>query len=326
MVEYSENNVFNVSAQTMVNTVNCFGVMGSGLALEFKARYRQMYEDYARQCKRKEIETGRLEIHQGDEKSYIINFPTKFHWKNPSKIEWIERGLEYFLDNYQQWNIESVAFPKLGCDLGGLDWQEVRIVMDNYLSQIEDIKVIICLDEADDQGITAKMVEMINDPEYWLDRIKPGYGEKIKKVLPVKRFKNLQKSFKSDDYIYLFNLFKDLAWQDETTYSPDEERLILVGIFQELGIPPEEMLKLSWNDVLFKRDWYWLKLEEDEDIHIFPNMWRRMKQIKDKSSTSGLILHDLKNPDKPIKISYLKKMLKQSSKYSTAWSQYNRKQ
>jgi len=313
MVEYSHSNVFDVSAQTMVNTVNCFGVMGAGLALEFKARYPKMYEEYARLCRKQEVKVGHLCLHQADEKFKIINFPTKKHWKYPSKIEWIETGLQYFLDNYQKWEIESVAFPKLGCDLGGLDWSDVDKIMNIYLSQIEDIEVIICLDEAEDQGIVAKMLEMINDPQCWQDQIKPNYHQKLQQCLPIKRFKNLQRYFKSSDYINIFNRLHELASEEKISLSPSQARLMIVNILQELNIPTEKMIELTWGDIVFNNDWHWLKVKGRDDVYIVPEKWSILRQIKGDSKESSFLLHDLKDPQKRIKISTLKKLLARST-------------
>lgn len=313
MVEYSQSNVFDVSAQTMVNTVNCFGVMGAGLALEFKARYPKMYEEYARLCRKQEVKVGHLCLHQVDEKDKIINFPTKKHWKYPSKIEWIETGLQYFLDNYQKWEIESVAFPKLGCDLGGLDWSDVDKLMNFYLSQIEDIKVIICLDEAEDQGIVAKMLEMINDPQCWQDQIKPNYHQKLHQSLPIKRFKNLQRYFKSNDYINIFNRLHELASEEKNSPDPSRARLMIVSILKELDISNEKMVELTWGDIVFDDLWYCIKFQEDNPVHIPSEKWSILRQIKGNSKESSFLLHDLKDPQKPIKISTLKKLLAHST-------------
>ena len=146
MIKYYDGTVFNTPAKTIVNTVNCAGVMGAGIALEFKLRYPEMYEDYVQKCKNKEMKTGRPRIYEYSDGLWILNFPTKGHWRFPSKINWIEEGLKYFAENYKKRNIESIAFPKLGTNNGGLDWIEVKSLMENYLRDL-DIDVYICLDE-----------------------------------------------------------------------------------------------------------------------------------------------------------------------------------
>lgn len=129
-------NIFNTKAQTVVNTVNCVGVMGKGIALVYKLRYPQMFDIYQDYCKRHLISIGKLWLYKGDGTDpWVLNFPTKFHWKYPSKIEYIEQGLKKFVDTYDKCGITSVAFPMLGTHNGGLDKDAVRALMINYLSQ-----------------------------------------------------------------------------------------------------------------------------------------------------------------------------------------------
>lgn len=129
-------NIFNTKAQTVVNTVNCVGVMGKGIALVYKLRYPQMFDIYHDYCKRHLIGIGKLWLYKGDETDpWVLNFPTKFHWKYPSKIEYLEQGLKKFVDTYEERGITSVAFPMLGTHNGGLDKDTVRTLMVSYLSQ-----------------------------------------------------------------------------------------------------------------------------------------------------------------------------------------------
>lgn len=137
-VKYIYGNIFNSKCQTIVNTVNCVGVMGRGIALVHKLRYPQMYLEYKEHCKNKLIKIGSLWLYNKQENApWILNFPTKFHWKYPSKIEWIEQGLEKFVDTYAQKNITSIAFPLLGTHNGGLDTVIVKDLMNKYLSHCE---------------------------------------------------------------------------------------------------------------------------------------------------------------------------------------------
>lgn len=129
-------NIFNTKAQTVVNTVNCVGVMGKGIALVYKLRYPNMFELYQSLCKQKLITIGKLWLYKGEvDAPWVLNFPTKFHWKYPSKIEYIEKGLQKFVETYQDHGITSVAFPMLGTYNGGLDKTEVMALMIKYLSQ-----------------------------------------------------------------------------------------------------------------------------------------------------------------------------------------------
>lgn len=138
IVSIKKDNIFNSKAQTIVNTVNCVGVMGKGIALVFKLRYPQMYDLYKEYCKSKLMGIGRLWLYKGEpEDPWVLNFPTKFHWKYPSKIEYIESGLQKFLSTYKEKGIESIAFPLLGTHNGGLDKREVLSLMEKYLNQCD---------------------------------------------------------------------------------------------------------------------------------------------------------------------------------------------
>lgn len=129
-------NIFNTKAQTVVNTVNCVGVMGKGIALVYKLRYPNMFELYQSLCKQKLITIGKLWLYKGEvDAPWVLNFPTKFHWKYPSKLEYIEKGLKKFVETYQEHGITSVAFPMLGTYNGGLGKTEVMALMIKYLSQ-----------------------------------------------------------------------------------------------------------------------------------------------------------------------------------------------
>jgi O-acetyl-ADP-ribose deacetylase (regulator of RNase III) len=135
-IKHIKGNIFNSKCQTLVNTVNCVGVMGKGIALVHKLRYPQMYEQYKEHCKNKLIKIGSLWLFNKQENApWILNFPTKFHWKYPSKIEWIELGLQKFEETYEKRGITSIAFPLLGTHNGGLDTLEVKQLMDEYLGK-----------------------------------------------------------------------------------------------------------------------------------------------------------------------------------------------
>ena len=117
--------LFASRAQTLVNTVNCVGVMGKGVALEFKKRFPAMFEDYAGRCEQKLVRLGEPYLYRDLGGAMIVNFPTKDHWRSASRLADIERGLDYFVAHAKQWGIRSVAFPPLGCGNGGLEWAEV---------------------------------------------------------------------------------------------------------------------------------------------------------------------------------------------------------
>ena len=137
-IKVIKGNIFNTKAQTIVNTVNCVGVMGKGIALVYKLRYHKMFDLYSEYCNSKLIGIGKLWLYKGEEDApWVLNFPTKYHWKYPSKIEYIEKGLQKFVDTYRTKGITSIAFPMLGTHNGGLDKNAVLTVMENYLGQCD---------------------------------------------------------------------------------------------------------------------------------------------------------------------------------------------
>lgn len=165
---YLEGTVFNADVKcgnlAIVNTVNCLGVMGAGIALEYKLRYPEMFEDYRSKCQEKLITVGRVDYYKDSlNKITIVNFPTKGHFRYPSRMEWIKAGLKDFVETYKKHNIEAVVFPKLGTLNGGLDWDAVKNEMEFYLGKL-DIPVYICLDTVPfAQGKEKEMVERYNE-------------------------------------------------------------------------------------------------------------------------------------------------------------------
>lgn len=129
-------NIFDTTMQTLVNTVNCVGVMGKGVALEFKKRFPDMFKEYVKLCEQKQVHPGQPYFYQDFLGTSILNFPTKDHWRSPSKLEYIINGLDWFVANYQSYGITSIAFPPLGCGNGGLAWETVGPIMYGKLSQL----------------------------------------------------------------------------------------------------------------------------------------------------------------------------------------------
>ncbi len=129
-------NLFESTAHTLVNTVNCVGVMGKGIALEFRKRYPAMFKDYVSRCYAGTVQLG-CPYHYADLLgTSIINFPTKKHWRSASRVQDIEKGLDYFVAHYQQWGINSIAFPPLGCGNGGLEWAIIGPLMVSKLQPL----------------------------------------------------------------------------------------------------------------------------------------------------------------------------------------------
>lgn len=136
MLLYVSGDLFNSPAQVLVNTVNTVGVMGKGVALQFKKLYPDMFQQYRNLCERGELSVGKLWLFRSPNK-WILNFPTKIHWRNPSRPEFIEAGLRTFRANYDRMGIHSIAFPPLGCGNGRLDFEtQVQPLMEKYLRNL----------------------------------------------------------------------------------------------------------------------------------------------------------------------------------------------
>lgn len=146
-IHYQKGDIFDSTAQVLVNTVNCKGYMGKGLALAFKQRYPAMFSVYQQECKTGKLRIGHPTLYQ-QSTPWILNFPTKDHWRFPSKLEYLKKGLEYFVANYKKAGIHSIAFPKLGAQNGKLSWDDVGPLMAKYLSEV-DIAVYIYITESD---------------------------------------------------------------------------------------------------------------------------------------------------------------------------------
>lgn len=146
MFELKTGNILAEDAEALVNTVNCVGIMGRGIALQFKNAFPENFKAYAKACKREEVRPGRMfvfETNQLTDPRYIINFPTKRHWRGKSRMEDVEAGLEALAEEIRARNIRSVAIPPLGSGLGGLKWDEVRPRIEEALRGLSDVRIVI---------------------------------------------------------------------------------------------------------------------------------------------------------------------------------------
>lgn len=144
MINYLEGDILQAQAEALVNTVNCVGVMGRGIALQFKHAFPENFKAYAAACKRKEVQPGRMFVFETGALGgprYIINFPTKVHWRGKSRLEYIESGLEALVADIKRLAIHSIAIPPLGSGLGGLSWTVVRPLIDRALAELPDVDV-----------------------------------------------------------------------------------------------------------------------------------------------------------------------------------------
>lgn len=136
MITYVVGDLFQSPARVLVNTVNTVGVMGKGIAKDFKTIYPEMFKRYQALCENNSFDIGQLWLYKTPHK-WILNFPTKRHWRQPSKLEYVEEGLRKFVASYVDQGITSIAFPTLGCGNGELNWEkEVRPLMEKYLNNL----------------------------------------------------------------------------------------------------------------------------------------------------------------------------------------------
>ena len=146
MISYTKGNLLGADVEAVVNTVNTVGVMGKGIALMFKEAFPKNFKEYKAACKAKEVEVGRMFVTKTAElmgPKWIINFPTKKHWRQPTKLEWITEGLKDLKKVIEENNIRSVAVPPLGCGNGGLDWRDVRPAIEEALASLSGLELIV---------------------------------------------------------------------------------------------------------------------------------------------------------------------------------------
>ena len=145
MINFKTGDILSDQSEAIVNTVNCVGVMGKGIALQFKKRFPNNYTDYKIACDRGAVKPGQMFVHETDKLNprYIFNFPTKRHWKMQSRIEDIESGMISLVAEIKRLNISSIAIPALGCGLGGLNWNEVLSIIQRHLNELPNLNVII---------------------------------------------------------------------------------------------------------------------------------------------------------------------------------------
>lgn len=146
MIRFAKGDLLNSDAEALVNTVNCVGIMGRGIALQFKKMYPENFEAYAAACAVNEVTPGKMFIFETEEMTnpkYIINFPTKRHWKGNSKLEDVEAGLVALREDIQRLGIRSISLPPLGSGLGGLPWPATRERIVRALEDLPDVDVLV---------------------------------------------------------------------------------------------------------------------------------------------------------------------------------------
>lgn len=146
MIRFTTGDILAEDTEALVNTVNCVGVMGRGIALQFKKAYPENFRAYAKGCERGDVRPGRMFVFETGTLTnphYIVNFPTKRHWRGKSRIDDINSGLKDLVNVIRWRGIRSIAVPPLGCGLGGLEWSNVRSRIENALSEFNQLKVVV---------------------------------------------------------------------------------------------------------------------------------------------------------------------------------------
>lgn len=144
MIEPQKGNLLAAGVDALVNTVNTAGVMGKGLALQFRKAFPECFTSYERACKAGEVEVGRMHVvRRLASPRFIINFPTKKHWRQPSRLEYVRDGLRDLVEQVRALGIASIAVPPLGCGLGGLDWSVVKPLIVAAFAELPDVRVLL---------------------------------------------------------------------------------------------------------------------------------------------------------------------------------------
>lgn len=146
MIEILKGDILQADVDAAVNTVNCVGIMGRGIALQFRRAFPENFRVYEEACKRGELRPGTVLTHELNSLTkphYVINFPTKEHWKGKSKIEYIESGLQALIAEVKRLGVQSIAVPPLGCGLGGLRWSDVRPLIERAFEELPDVHVLL---------------------------------------------------------------------------------------------------------------------------------------------------------------------------------------
>jgi O-acetyl-ADP-ribose deacetylase (regulator of RNase III) len=233
MITYVFDDLFQSPAQVLVNAVNTVGVMGKGVAADFKRCYPEMFAEYQRLCDEGKFTVGQLWLYKTPHK-WVLNFPTKAHWRDPSLLPYVEAGLQKFAEFYADKGIVSISFPLLGCGAGGLDWPtQVRPLMVQYLAPLP-INVYIHLFESD-----ANIRPGHHDPDAirnWLNHepevptFARFWDDLTRLILQKNRFQRL-----------------DTNAEFEVTFDPDERRITFAPAASETMVLGESLLSELWH-------------------------------------------------------------------------------
>jgi O-acetyl-ADP-ribose deacetylase (regulator of RNase III) len=292
-----KGNLFESPAHVLVNTVNTVGIMGKGIAKTFKSIYPDMFSKYQQLCEEKKIVTGKLWLFKTPNK-WILNFPTKIHWKEASKIEYVESGLQAFVDNYADLGITSIAFPPLGCGNGSLNWKEqVQPLMEKYLKKLPIDVFIYLYSDGDEEPEHTNIKEikkwLRSEPkslgfgEVWDDlREIVGSGLKIKTTISKKEAEYLLSTEHEDNRMGIE--IKDIS--NNTIFIYYEELVEIWSIIRNYGFITGKILPYNYGQYFDEIISLFLKLPYCEEVNI-------NKKYSDLDNSSiGLQLSELNLP------------------------------
>ncbi len=147
MIEFAQGDLLAAPTEALVNAVNTVGVMGKGIALQFRQTYPEMFTAYARACAKGDVHIGKMHVFDhgaaNDRMRWIINFPTKRHWREPSRMADVEAGLIDLVATVERFEIRSIAIPALGCGLGGLQWVDVQPRIERAFAVLANVRVLL---------------------------------------------------------------------------------------------------------------------------------------------------------------------------------------
>lgn len=303
MLSYVKGNLFESPAHVLVNTVNTVGIMGKGIAKTFKSVYPDMFKTYQLLCEQRKIDVGKLWLYKTSNK-WILHFPSKKHWRSPSKPEYIKQGLESFRKNYADLGITSVAFPPLGCGNGELDWEmQVRPIMEEYLQDLPiDIFIYLYWGDSDNKPEHKNIKEikkwLRSEPkslgfiEVWED-LKSIIGNgielksRINNALVAYRL-SISQDKEEDSLIYVDSS------NDKHAISYDEW-VDIWSVLRNYGFVTEKIIPYDYNKIYDEIITLLLRLNYCQEVIINRNY------TKLNSTSIGIQLNELNVPQKQIK-------------------------
>lgn len=255
MVKIQKGEIFDIPADIRVNTVNCLGVMGAGVALAFKNRYPDMFKDYRRACLAGDIKPGRLHVWKNLEGEWIINFPTKLDWRDPSQYEYIEAGLKSLREFLTQYKNLKVVIPPLGCGLGGLDWNKVSIMIRESLATLDNEIIVLepsVLKNRDVEGSQSELDPIVLDQLTSkkisiIDQNETDLGSVLRAIGATSMFIKGSKTLLNGNILVIIPSFKPMEKEIKTAISCVEE-IARPGVVIGAGYSPlveREVLRIA---------------------------------------------------------------------------------